>query len=152
MPSLKGKDYIETQDLSDDELAAFKLTIDSAGIRVSSIGSPIGKIPVTDPFPPHVVRFRRAIEIAKDLDAPFVRVFSFFIPDGDDPAAAFLGRGDGNGAGGATFCRHAAILRYETLRATRMIRPAGPHHVVPPFAVRGMPTSREHPPPGLNGR
>jgi sugar phosphate isomerase/epimerase len=74
-------------DLSDDELAAFKLTIDSAGIRVSSIGSPIGKIPVTDPFPPHVLRFRRAIEIAKDLDAPFVRVFSFFIPDGDDPAA-----------------------------------------------------------------
>jgi sugar phosphate isomerase/epimerase len=34
-----------------------------------------------------VARFRRAIEIAKDLDAPFVRVFSFFIPDGDDPAA-----------------------------------------------------------------
>jgi hypothetical protein len=72
--------------------------------------------------------------------------------DDDEAATAFLGNGDGNGAGGAAFCRHAAILRYETLRATRMIRPAGPHHVVPRFAVRGMPTLREHPPRGLNGR
>jgi sugar phosphate isomerase/epimerase len=73
-------------DLSDDELAAFKERIDRAAIRVSAIGSPIGKILITDPFPPHLERFRRAIAIAHALDAPFVRVFSFFIPDGDDPA------------------------------------------------------------------
>ena len=73
-------------DLSDEALAKLKQTFDRAGIRVSSIGSPIGKILVTDPFPPHLARFQRALEIATFLDAPFVRVFSFFIPDGEDPA------------------------------------------------------------------
>ena len=72
-------------DLSHEELAAFKASIDAAGIRVSSIGSPIGKIPISDPFPPHLARFKRAVEIAHYLETPFVRVFSFFIPPGDDP-------------------------------------------------------------------
>jgi sugar phosphate isomerase/epimerase len=73
-------------DLSDEELAAIEERLDRAGIGVSSIASPIGKIPVADPFPPHLARLHRAIEMARRLDAPFVRVFSFFIPDGKDPA------------------------------------------------------------------
>ncbi len=73
-------------DLSDDELTALKERLERAAIRVSAIGSPIGKIPIADPFPPHLDRFRRAIAIAHMLDTPFVRVFSFFMPDGDDPA------------------------------------------------------------------
>jgi sugar phosphate isomerase/epimerase len=72
-------------DLSDEELATFKTAIDEAGVHVSSIGSPVGKIPIVDPFPPHLARFERALEVARFLDAPFVRVFSFFIPPGDDP-------------------------------------------------------------------
>lgn len=74
-------------DLSDDELARFKGAIDAAGIGVSAIGSPIGKIPISDPFPPHLVRFERALEAARFLGAPFVRVFSFYMPAGDDPQA-----------------------------------------------------------------
>lgn len=73
-------------DLSAEEVAAIKARLDRSGIGVSAIGSPIGKIPVSDPFPPHLVRLQRAIEIAHQLDATFVRVFSFFIPDGEDPA------------------------------------------------------------------
>jgi sugar phosphate isomerase/epimerase len=80
----RGKNVL---DLSDEELAAFKQRLDRAGIRVSSIGSPIGKIPITDPFAPHLVRFHHALDIAQELGAPYVRVFSFFIPEGDDPAA-----------------------------------------------------------------
>jgi sugar phosphate isomerase/epimerase len=72
-------------DLSVDELDRFKDAIDAAGIGVSAIGSPIGKIPITDPFPPHLVRFEQALSVARFLDAPFVRVFSFYMPPGDDP-------------------------------------------------------------------
>ena len=72
-------------DLTDEELGGIKTTLAERGIGVSSIGSPIGKIPVTDPFAPHMDRFRRALEAARALDAPYVRIFSFFIPEGEDP-------------------------------------------------------------------
>jgi sugar phosphate isomerase/epimerase len=73
-------------DLSDEELEKVKTTISNRGVGVSSIGSPIGKVPITDPFEPHLERFRRALHAAHVLDAPYVRVFSFFIPEGEDPA------------------------------------------------------------------
>ena len=52
---------------------------------MSSIGSPIGKIFIDDDFGPHLVRMRHAAEVAQRLDAPFIRLFSFFIREGDDP-------------------------------------------------------------------
>jgi sugar phosphate isomerase/epimerase len=72
-------------DLSDDELERVKSTTTGRGIRISSIGSPIGKVPVTDPFGPHLERFRRALYAADVTEAPYIRVFSFFIPEGQEP-------------------------------------------------------------------
>ncbi|MGH8869748.1 MAG: sugar phosphate isomerase/epimerase family protein [Actinomycetes bacterium] len=74
-------------DLDDDQVARVAETVGERGIGVSSIGSPIGKISVTDPFAPHLARFRRALDVAGRLGASYVRVFSFYLPDGDDPAA-----------------------------------------------------------------
>ncbi|HYH11337.1 MAG TPA: sugar phosphate isomerase/epimerase family protein [Thermomicrobiales bacterium] len=74
-------------DLTDDELARASSMLHDAGVRVSSIGSPIGKIGITDDFAPHLDRFDRALEVAKRLDAPYIRIFSFFIPEGGDPAS-----------------------------------------------------------------
>jgi sugar phosphate isomerase/epimerase len=54
-------------------------------IEVSSIGSPIGKISITDDFEAHLRRHDRALACADSFDAPYVRLFSFFIPAGDDP-------------------------------------------------------------------
>ena len=73
--------------LSDGELHELKTRLADAGVGVSSIGSPIGKIPVTDPFDAHMASFARALHVARLLDAPYVRVFSFFIPEGEDPAS-----------------------------------------------------------------
>src|SRR6476469_6495650 len=72
--------------LSDDEVARVKRDLAARGIGVSSIGSPIGKIGIADDFAPHLEDFRRAIHVAHELGAPFIRIFSFFIPQGDDPA------------------------------------------------------------------
>ena len=72
-------------DLSDAELDRVKSATAERGIRISSIGSPIGKVPVTDPFGQHLERFRRALRAVHVMEAPYVRVFSFFIPEGQEP-------------------------------------------------------------------
>lgn len=56
------------------------------GIGVSAIGSPIGKIKITQSFESHLDAFRRTLEVAHLLNAPYIRMFSFFIPPGEDPA------------------------------------------------------------------
>jgi sugar phosphate isomerase/epimerase len=73
-------------DLSDSEIQTIKATLDQHGIKVSSIGSPIGKIPIAGDFAPHLDRFQRAMQVARVLEAPYIRIFSFFIPTGEDPA------------------------------------------------------------------
>ena len=72
-------------DLTDDELDRVKSATEEHGIRISSIGSPIGKVPVTEPFGPHLERFGRALYAADVMGAPYIRVFSFFIPEGQEP-------------------------------------------------------------------
>jgi sugar phosphate isomerase/epimerase len=73
-------------DLSDAELEKVRARTAERGIGISSIGSPIGKVPITDPFGPHMERFRRALYAADVMEAPYVRVFSFFIPEDQEPA------------------------------------------------------------------
>jgi sugar phosphate isomerase/epimerase len=73
-------------DLTGDEIEKVGAAMSERGIRISSIGSPIGKIPITEDFAPHLERFRRALHIANSLESPYIRVFSFFIPEGEDPA------------------------------------------------------------------
>jgi sugar phosphate isomerase/epimerase len=72
--------------LSDAEVDAIKTALAEHGVKVSAIGSPIGKIGITDDFAPHLVQIQRALDLAEHLGAPYVRIFSFFIPSGDDPA------------------------------------------------------------------
>jgi sugar phosphate isomerase/epimerase len=72
-------------DLDDTQLDTVRETLASNDLKVSSIGSPIGKISIDDEFPPHLERMRHAVEVAKTLEAPYIRLFSFFIPEGTDP-------------------------------------------------------------------
>lgn len=65
--------------------AAHKKLVD-AGMAVSAVGSPIGKIGIQDDFGPHLERFKKTIEVAHALETKYVRMFSFFMPHGDDPA------------------------------------------------------------------
>lgn len=72
-------------DLDEDQLTTVQQLLDQHGLLVSSIGSPIGKIKITDDFAPHLDRMRHAVVVANRLGAPYVRIFSFFIPAEDDP-------------------------------------------------------------------
>lgn len=48
------------------------------GIRVFSVGSPYGKINISDDFAPHLAQFQQGLEIADILGAENIRLFSFY--------------------------------------------------------------------------
>jgi 3-dehydroshikimate dehydratase len=73
-------------DLSDEQVRQAKGLLDEREMHVSAIGSPIGKVKITDDFGAHLHRFRRALAVAEMLDAPRIRIFSFFIPGGEEAA------------------------------------------------------------------
>lgn len=71
-------------DLDDSQLTSARELLSRYHQKVSSIGSPIGKISITDDMGPHLDRMRHAAQVARFFDAPYIRIFSFFIPAGDD--------------------------------------------------------------------
>ncbi len=71
-------------DLTDAQVADLKTLFDKNGITLSAIGSPIGKIKITDPFEPHLQRFERAIHLCQVFGTPNIRIFSYYPPEGGD--------------------------------------------------------------------
>jgi sugar phosphate isomerase/epimerase len=72
-------------DFDDTQVARVRRELDDSGVRVSAIGSPVGKIGIDAPFEPELERLRRVADIAHELGTTLVRVFSFFMPQGQDP-------------------------------------------------------------------
>ena len=58
--------------------AGIKRKLADNGLGVIGIGSPIGKVKLSEPFEPHFERFKIAVELAEFFDAPFVRIFSYY--------------------------------------------------------------------------
>jgi sugar phosphate isomerase/epimerase len=81
----RGVSGVNVLDLDDDQIEHVRGTLARSGLSVSSIASPIGKVFVQADFEEHTRRFDRAIEVASILDAPYIRIFSFFIPPEDEP-------------------------------------------------------------------
>jgi len=69
-------------DLSDSELKEVKKILDDNGLKVSAIGSPIGKVRLDEPFEPHLDKFKHAVDLALFFETPFIRVFSYYAPEG----------------------------------------------------------------------
>lgn len=77
---LRGVWNINVLDLSDAQVKQIKQTLDSHGIGVAAIGSPLGKTPIDSPFEATMQKLERAIQVAQALGTPFIRVFSFYPP------------------------------------------------------------------------
>ena len=80
---------VEGQVIIDYSLAEVKniqQKLTAAGIGVSAVGSPIGKIPINEAFGPHLERFKKTIEVAHALKTSNIRMFSFYMPPDNDPA------------------------------------------------------------------
>jgi sugar phosphate isomerase/epimerase len=76
---------VNVADFTDAQLAEFRAASQAAGVQVSAIGSPIGKIAIGAPFEPELERMRRVAGIAGELGTGIVRVFSFYLPAGEPP-------------------------------------------------------------------
>ncbi|MGH3373204.1 MAG: sugar phosphate isomerase/epimerase family protein [Actinoallomurus sp.] len=72
-------------DLDDTQLETVRRALAEHDIAMSSVGSPIGKVGIHDDFDEHLRRFDRALHVAEFFGAPYIRLFSFFLPEGDDP-------------------------------------------------------------------
>lgn len=68
-----------------EEAEALMRRLEEKKIRVSAVGSPIGKIRITDDFAPHLEKLAHVAELAKIWNTPYIRSFSFFIPQGEKP-------------------------------------------------------------------
>ena len=104
---------VNVADFTDQHLADFRAAVAEAGVRVSAIGSPIGKIPVGAPIGPELDRLRRVAAIAGELGTSIVRVFSFFIPAGQPPEQYRGEVTDRMGALAAVAEEHGLILAHE---------------------------------------
>lgn len=79
---VRGKNVMEFDAALRAEIRS-KLKDNAMG--VVGIGSPIGKVKITDPWPAHFDRFKQAVELAEYFEAPFVRLFSYYPPaEGED--------------------------------------------------------------------
>ena len=89
-----GLTHIEPRGLDEGNISNFtaaqakevKKVLDANGIGVSSIGSHFGKINIRDDFTAHFESFKQCVENACILGTPNIRMFSFYMPEGEDPA------------------------------------------------------------------
>ena len=73
--------------ISLDKAREVRKKLDDAGLITWSIGSPLGKIDIEKgSFEEHLDSLRHTLEVASVLGAKNIRMFSFFMPAGKDPA------------------------------------------------------------------
>ena len=77
---------INVLDLPDERHEEFRALLQSRGVGLSAIGSPVGKIKIAESFDQHLTRIGRAMDLAEFYGTNRIRVFSYYMPPGDDPA------------------------------------------------------------------
>lgn len=80
---VRGVDEKNVSALTSAEVKDMKAKLDFYGIGVSAIGSPIGKIKLDGDLDGHLEMSRRVFETANELGADYVRMFSFYAPEGE---------------------------------------------------------------------
>ena len=89
-----GIGYIELRGINGKNISAvtegeareYKSELDEGGIAVWSIGSPIGKVKITDDLDAHFELLRHVCRLANIFECDRVRMFSFYEAYGAEPA------------------------------------------------------------------
>ena len=85
---IRGVDGENVSVISLNKAREVRRKLEDAGLSVWSIGSPIGKIDIKNgDFDAHLDQLRHTLDVARELDAKNLRMFSFYIPAGENPAA-----------------------------------------------------------------
>jgi len=78
-----GKNVLK---LSENEIREVKKQASDNGLGFSAVGSPLGKFPLTGNFETQIEDLKKALDYAAILEAPYIRMFSFYIPKNEVPA------------------------------------------------------------------
>ena len=70
----RGIDGKNISTLNEEEIAELKEKMNRYGIKASSIGSPVGKIKLEEPFEEHFEMFKHVVHIAKELGAEVIDI------------------------------------------------------------------------------
>lgn len=76
---LRGIDGKNVTELTAAEMRALRTRLDGEGIKVWSIGSPIGKVEIDCDFEKYLELFRHTLELSNIAGAEKMRIFSFFM-------------------------------------------------------------------------
>lgn len=81
---IRGVDGQNIADITPEKAWEVRKKLDDAGLRVWSMGSPIGKIDIVQgDFGAHLDKLRHTLDLAAVLGAKNLRMFSFYIPAGE---------------------------------------------------------------------
>lgn len=84
---IRNVDGENVSSISLEKAREVRKKLEDAGLITWSIGSPLGKIDIEkDDFEAHLDSLRHTLEVADILGSKNIRMFSFFIPAGKDPA------------------------------------------------------------------
>ncbi|NLB44587.1 MAG: sugar phosphate isomerase/epimerase [Clostridiaceae bacterium] len=72
--------------LTDGEARSAAAKLSDSGIGVSCLGSPLGKTRLDEPFEPVAEMVKRLCGHARTLDTTLIRIFSFYLPQGQSAA------------------------------------------------------------------
>lgn len=82
---IRNVDGVNVSDISLEKAKEVHRKMEAAGLKVWSIGSPLGKIGIDDAFEPHLEKLKHTLEVAKILECKNIRMFSFYLPQGKEP-------------------------------------------------------------------
>ncbi len=78
---IRNVDGVNIADITEEKAIEVKEKMDKAGLKVWSIGSPIGKIEIHNANE-HKEKFKHVLKVAKILRAKNIRLFSYHLPKG----------------------------------------------------------------------
>ncbi len=81
---IRNVDGVNVADITEEKAHEVRAKMDAAGLRVWSIGSPIGKIAV-DNAREHIEKFSHVLKLAKILGAENIRLFSLHMQEDRTP-------------------------------------------------------------------
>ncbi len=91
---LRAVGGVNVLDFTPAQRNEIKSKMSAAGLGVVSIGSPIGKVKISDSWEAHFERFKIAVDAAIFFGAPFIRLFSYYPAEGETHADLITKRRD----------------------------------------------------------
>ena len=83
---LRAADGKNVSNMSYSDVTDIIEKLNAYGVKISSIGSPLGKIAINGDLEAHLELTKRICETAARLEAGYVRMFSFYPPRGEEIA------------------------------------------------------------------